>query len=104
MPHEQADYILRCLSDNTLKKDSYCNPWEALVSDFHAGRGLRFHFRRILCLNCQPLWKLNMRSRARTSVSGQNYVEDCEVCCRPILIAYESDGEEVTSFDAQATN
>ncbi len=38
------------------------------------------------------------------SVSRQNYVEDCEVCCRPILIAYESDGEEVTSFDAQATS
>lgn len=36
------------------------------------------------------------------SVSRQEYVEDCEVCCRPLLIAYEADGEAVTSFDAQA--
>lgn len=36
------------------------------------------------------------------SVARQKYVEDCEVCCRPILIAYESDGEDVTSFEAQA--
>ena len=35
------------------------------------------------------------------SVRQQEYVEDCEVCCRPILIAYESNGEEVTSFDAE---
>ncbi|MEO6390400.1 MAG: CPXCG motif-containing cysteine-rich protein [Pyrinomonadaceae bacterium] len=35
------------------------------------------------------------------SVAAQEYVEDCEVCCQPILIAYASDGEEVTSFEAQ---
>jgi hypothetical protein len=35
------------------------------------------------------------------SVSAQEYIEDCEVCCRPILITYESNGEEVTSFNAQ---
>ncbi|GAC1406400.1 MAG: hypothetical protein NVSMB56_20270 [Pyrinomonadaceae bacterium] len=36
------------------------------------------------------------------SVRQQEYIEDCEICCRPILIAYESDGVEITSFDAQA--
>jgi hypothetical protein len=36
------------------------------------------------------------------SVSRQEYIEDCEVCCRPILIVYESDGEELLTFDAQA--
>ena len=36
------------------------------------------------------------------SVTRQKYVEDCEVCCHPILIAYESNGEDVTSFEAQA--
>lgn len=36
-----------------------------------------------------------------TSVEGaQEYVEDCEVCCRPIQIVYESDGSEVVSFDS----
>lgn len=37
------------------------------------------------------------------SVSRQEYVEDCEICCRPILLSYESDGEDVHSFAAEAT-
>ena len=37
------------------------------------------------------------------SVSRQEYVEDCEICCRPILISYESDGEDLLSFAAQGT-
>ena len=37
------------------------------------------------------------------SVARQEYVEDCEVCCRPILISYESDGEDLLSCAAQAT-
>ena len=36
------------------------------------------------------------------SVTRQKYVEDCEVCRRPILIAYQSDGDDVTSFEAHA--
>ncbi len=35
------------------------------------------------------------------SASGQEYVEDCEVCCRPILITYETSGDEVLDFVAQ---
>jgi len=35
-----------------------------------------------------------------TSVPGtQKYIEDCEVCCRPIEITYSSDGETILSFD-----
>ncbi len=37
------------------------------------------------------------------SVSRQEYVEDCEICCRPVLIAYESNGDDLLSFDAQAS-
>lgn len=37
------------------------------------------------------------------SRGGQRYVEDCEVCCRPILIAYEASGGELTSFSASRT-
>jgi len=34
------------------------------------------------------------------TVSGtQRYIEDCEVCCRPIEIIYDSDGENILSFD-----
>jgi hypothetical protein len=35
------------------------------------------------------------------SVSRQQYVEDCEICCRPILISYDSNGEDLLSFEAQ---
>jgi len=34
------------------------------------------------------------------SVSEQTYVEDCEVCCRPIQIRVVTRGAEVVSFDA----
>lgn len=35
------------------------------------------------------------------SVAGQAYVEDCEVCCHPIEIAYTVEDGEITSFDAR---
>jgi hypothetical protein len=35
------------------------------------------------------------------SVSGQTYVEDCEVCCRPIRIHYEMQRGTVARFSAQ---
>ena len=34
------------------------------------------------------------------SVPEQGYIEDCEVCCRPIRLHYTTDGEVVTSFEA----
>lgn len=34
---------------------------------------------------------------------GQEYIEDCEVCCRPITIGYETDGSEVLVFEARGT-
>ncbi len=34
------------------------------------------------------------------SIDEQEYVEDCEVCCRPIIARYISDGEEIASFEA----
>lgn len=27
----------------------------------------------------------------------QTYIEDCEVCCHPIEITFDSDGESITS-------
>ena len=38
-----------------------------------------------------------------TSVEEQSYVEDCEVCCRPLTITYrvDSDTDQVTSFTAE---
>jgi Cysteine-rich CPXCG len=36
------------------------------------------------------------------SQGGQSYVEDCEICCNPITISYESEEGAVASFTASA--
>ena len=35
-----------------------------------------------------------------TSVSSQHYVEDCEVCCRPISVRYTMEDDEIVDFTA----
>jgi transcription elongation factor Elf1 len=35
------------------------------------------------------------------SVHRQSYVEDCEVCCRPIEISYSVEDDALASFDAR---
>ena len=35
------------------------------------------------------------------SVRSQIYVEDCEVCCRPIQIRYVVHGDDVVEFEAK---
>jgi hypothetical protein len=30
---------------------------------------------------------------------GQSYIEDCEVCCRPIEISYKVEDNQITSVD-----
>ena len=37
-----------------------------------------------------------------TSVKGQTYVEDCEVCCQPVEVRYTVKDDEISSFDARA--
>ncbi len=37
------------------------------------------------------------------SAGSQSYVEDCEVCCNPISISYDSHGAELMSFSADAS-
>ena len=39
-----------------------------------------------------------------TSVRRQTYIEDCENCCNPIKIHYETDAGMIVDFRAQATN
>lgn len=34
------------------------------------------------------------------SVEEQSYIEDCEVCCRPIQINYTAENFELTDFAA----
>ncbi|MCH8961550.1 MAG: CPXCG motif-containing cysteine-rich protein, partial [Bacteroidetes bacterium] len=35
------------------------------------------------------------------SVEEQAYVEDCEVCCRPILVHYAVEDKEIAVFEAR---
>ena len=37
-----------------------------------------------------------------TSISGQNYIEDCEFCCNPIVINYTILENEIAYFDTQS--
>ena len=34
------------------------------------------------------------------SVAEQSYIEDCEVCCRPIKIAYTTENDDLADFFA----
>ena len=34
------------------------------------------------------------------SLSEDSYIEDCEECCNPIEVKYQSDGEIITNFSA----
>ncbi len=38
------------------------------------------------------------------SVPEQSYVEDCSVCCRPIVIRYQADESGLVELDAAAEN
>jgi hypothetical protein len=37
-----------------------------------------------------------------TSVKGQTYVEDCEVCCQPIEVSYKVEDDAVCEFESRA--
>jgi len=36
-----------------------------------------------------------------TSVASQSYIEDCEVCCRPIQLTYQTADGVITDFAAE---
>ncbi|HLA96262.1 MAG TPA: CPXCG motif-containing cysteine-rich protein [Pyrinomonadaceae bacterium] len=38
------------------------------------------------------------------SVEQQTYIEDCEVCCRPIQITYSTDGGDLADFFAESVD
>jgi transcription elongation factor Elf1 len=48
---------------------------------------------------CPYCWK-EISFLLDTSVQGQTYIEDCEVCCNPIEIRYEISDGEVSMFEA----
>lgn len=38
------------------------------------------------------------------SIPQQSYIEDCPVCCKPLIVAYSSSGGEVTEFSVEASD
>jgi hypothetical protein len=54
--------------------------------------------RQITCPYC---WE-SIEVELDLSVAEQQYVEDCSVCCRPIVIAYRVDGDTVGELSARA--
>ena len=38
------------------------------------------------------------------SVSEQSYVEDCPVCCKPLIVSYTAANGEVAEFSVEASD
>jgi hypothetical protein len=38
------------------------------------------------------------------SVSEQSYVEDCPVCCKPLVVSYTAANGEVAEFSVEASD
>jgi uncharacterized protein YbaR (Trm112 family) len=58
------------------------------------------HFETITCPYC---WE-SIEVALDLSVDEQRQVEDCSVCCRPIVIAYRAEDGAVAQLDAVAEN
>ena len=52
-------------------------------------------------LKCPYCWQ-NISMILDASTGAQSYVEDCEVCCRPIQVSYNTDGSEISGVVAQS--
>jgi len=37
------------------------------------------------------------------SVPAQSYIEDCEICCRPIEISYQVSDDDEIAFEASSS-
>lgn len=63
----------------------------------HASGSGRLHEHVLICPYC---WE-SITMLLDLSVRGQAYIEDCEVCCRPIQVRYETHRGALTRFDAE---
>ncbi len=51
---------------------------------------------------CPYCWeRISMILESDEEGGRTSYIEDCEVCCRPIELNFELDGEWVIRFDAR---
>jgi len=54
-------------------------------------------------ITCPCCWE-TIEITIDLSGGNQQYVEDCSVCCRPLVIAFETDGEVLTAIGVTAEN
>jgi hypothetical protein len=57
-------------------------------------------FETITCPYCWEAIEITLD----LSVETQRQVEDCSVCCRPIVVAYSAQDGELTALDVAAEN
>jgi uncharacterized protein YbaR (Trm112 family) len=62
--------------------------------------GTLLHFETITCPYCWEPIEITLD----LSVESQQQVEDCSVCCRPIVIAYRAAEGELVALDTTAEN
>jgi transposase-like protein len=55
---------------------------------------------RITCPYC---WE-SIELIVDLSVESQRYVEDCHVCCRPIVVEYRTENSDLIDISAQMEN
>jgi hypothetical protein len=55
--------------------------------------------RRIHCPYCAEALEIQLD----LSAGDQSYIEDCQVCCQPMLISYSVNGTRLVSIDVQCS-
>jgi hypothetical protein len=56
--------------------------------------------RRISCPYCAEPMEIVID----LSAGGQSYIEDCQICCQPMQISFETDGEQLESLQVDCAN
>lgn len=73
----------------------FCDEWKY----FNKWKG-KFLLREIEHFFYCPYCLQRISMLFENSSKKQEYVEDCEVCCQPIQVAFEIEGEKISIFRA----
>ena len=69
-----------------------------LDDEFPLGDGTAENSADVVCPYCGEFVTIAVDPGGGTS---QQYIEDCEVCCKPIQIQYEVEDEAIAGFEAK---
>ena len=68
----------------------------AISATLARGRTVLLHLESITCPYCWETIEITLD----LSIDEQRYVEDCSVCCRPIVISYRAEDGSLIELDA----